>query len=70
LALLRATEEIIPTDPTARVVWAVLAGVILGLYFIIKSTRRRATEHYWERRRTAELQRAADPDMRDPTDDQ
>jgi len=58
------SESIIPDDPTARVVWVVLAAIILGLYFLMKSSRKKATEEYWARRRADKDRIANDPDMR------
>ena len=67
LALLIAQAEsgsIIPEDTSARIVWAVIALVILGLYFFMKASRKKATEEYWAQRRAEEERRANDPDMR------
>ena len=33
--------SIFPEDPSARVLWAVIGVVILGLYFLMKAARRR-----------------------------
>ena len=67
LALLVAQAEsgsIIPEDASARIVWVVIALVILGLYFFMKASRKKATEEYWRRRKADEERRANDPDMR------
>ena len=58
------SDSIIPEETSARVVWAVIAAVILGLYFLMKSARRKATEEYWDRRKADEERIANDPDMR------
>jgi predicted LPLAT superfamily acyltransferase len=58
------TDSIIPEETSARVVWAVIAAVILGLYFLMKSARRKATQEYWDRRKADEERIANDPDMR------
>ncbi len=58
------SDSIIPEETSARVVWAVIAAVILGLYFLMKSARRKATQEYWDRRKAEEERIANDPDMR------
>jgi len=58
------SNSIIPEETSARVVWAVIAAVILGLYFLMKSARRKATQEYWDRRKAEEERIANDPDMR------
>ena len=58
------SDSIIPEETSARVVWAVIAAVILGLYFLRKSARRKATQEYWDRRKAEEERIANDPDMR------
>ncbi len=64
LVALVDAEPIIPDDPAERVVWFVLAAVILGLYFLLKSSRKKATEEYWARRQAEKDRIANDPDMR------
>gem|GEM_PF-3933345 len=54
----------IPEDPGARVVFVVIGLVILGLYLVLRSSRRRSDAAYWEQRRRQREQRDADPDMR------
>mgnify|MGYP001555556753 CR=1 FL=1 len=58
------SNSIIPEETSARVVWAVIAAVILGLYFLMKSARRKATQEYWDRLKDEEERIANDPDMR------
>ena len=58
------SEPIIPDDPSARVMWVVVAIVILGLYFLLRASRRKADEEYWARRKADEERIANDPDMR------
>ena len=48
--------------------WLIGAGVILGLYLVIRRTRKRAYDDYWDRRKRAEEQRLNDPDMAKPED--
>lgn len=62
--LILISDEIIPEDTSSRVVWAVIALVILGLYQLMKRARKNADREYWERRRAEEERRANDPDMR------
>ena len=64
LIALAESDPIIPEDSSARVVWAVIAVVILGLYFFMKTSRKKATEEYWARRKADEERIANDPDMR------
>ena len=64
LIALAQSDSIIPEDSSARVVWAVIAVVILGLYFFMKTSRKKATEEYWARRKADEERIANDPDMR------
>ncbi len=53
-----------PEDTAAQVVWGLVLAVIIGLYLVIKRSRNRARDHYWEsKQREADL-RANDPDMK------
>jgi len=62
--LIALSNSILPEDTSARVVWAVVAVVILGLYFLMKRARKSAIEEYWRRRNAEEERIANDPDMR------
>ncbi len=64
LVALAESDSIIPEDTSARVVWAVLAVIILGLYLLMKASRKKATKEYWDRRKAEEERIANDPDMR------
>ena len=64
LIALTDSDSIIPEDTSARIVWAAIAAVILGLYFLMKSARKKATQDYWDRRKAEEDRIANDPDMR------
>lgn len=58
------TEFTFPDNTTGRVIWIILAAILLGAYFLISRTRRRAKEDYIAgKRHQAEL-RANDPDMK------
>jgi predicted LPLAT superfamily acyltransferase len=57
-------DAIIPEDTSARIVWAAIAAVILGLYLLTKSARKKAAQDYWDRRKAEEERIANDPDMR------
>jgi len=56
--------EIIPDETSSRIMWAVVAAVILALYFFMRSARRKADREYWARREAEEERIANDPDMR------
>jgi len=58
------SDSIFPEETSARVVWVAIGVVILGLYFLMKSARKKATDEYWERRDADEERIANDPDMR------
>jgi len=62
--LIALSDSIVPEDTSARVIWAVVAVVILGLYYLMKRARKNATRAYWERRKAEEERIANDPDMR------
>lgn len=47
----------------AAVVWAVIAAVIIGLYFLNRASRRKADDAYWKQRTFEERLKANDPDM-------
>ena len=64
LIALAENDSILPEETSARVLWVVIAVVILGLYFFMKASRKRATEEYWARRKADEDRIANDPDMR------
>ena len=64
LIALTNADPIVPEDTSSRVVWAVIAVVILGLYFVISRSRKNASQDYWARRKAEEERRANDPDMR------
>lgn len=58
------SSSILPEEASARLLWTVIGVVILGLYFLMKSARKKATAEYWARRRAEEERVANDPDMR------
>lgn len=58
------SDSIFPEETSARVVWVAISIVILGLYFLMKLARKKATDEYWERRNADEERIANDPDMR------
>ncbi len=64
LIVLTDSDAILPEETSARILWAVIAAVILGLYFLTKSARRKASREYWARRKAEEERIANDPDMR------
>jgi hypothetical protein len=64
LVALAESDSVIPDGTSERAVWAVIAVVILGLYFFMKASRKKATEVYWARRKADEERIANDPDMR------
>lgn len=64
LIILTDSDGILPEETSARVVWAAIAAVILGLYFLSKRARRNAAQEYWDRRKAEEERIANDPDMR------
>lgn len=62
--LIALSDSILPEDTSARVIWGVVALVILGLYFMMKRARKHAIDEYWQRRKAEEERIANDPDMR------
>lgn len=64
LIALTDSSSILPEETSARVLWAVIGLVILGLYFLMKSARKKAAAEYWARRKVEEERIANDPDMR------
>ncbi len=62
--LAQADEGTFPEDSGARVVFVLVGIAIVGLYFLLRNTRRRTEQAYWDRRRKEEERRATDPDMR------
>ena len=56
----------VPDGGGEWVFWLIGAAVILGLYWVIRRTRKRAYDDYWDRRKRAEEQRLNDPDMAKP----
>ena len=64
LIVLTDSDAILPDETSARILWAVIAAVILGLYFLTKAARRKASQEYWDRRKAEEERIANDPDMR------
>lgn len=63
-----AVDDIVPADNGARLVFAVVAVVIIGLYFTIRRTQKRSADAYWEQRRRQDDLRANDPDMKQEPD--
>ncbi|MEX2322152.1 MAG: hypothetical protein WEA29_00025 [Acidimicrobiia bacterium] len=53
----------LPSDPGAAAVWGITLAVIVGLYLLVKRTRRRADEAFRERiaRRDSPRDRTEDP---------
>ncbi len=64
LVALTDSSSILPEETSARVVWAAIGVVILGLYFLMKSARNKAAAEYWARHKADEERIANDPDMR------
>lgn len=62
--LAESTDGILPEDPGARVLFVVIGAGILGLYFLLRRTRRRSEAAYWARRSRERELRDSDPDMR------
>ncbi len=62
------TDSFLPEETSARIVWAAIAVVILGLYYLMKRARHNAAQDYWDRRKAEQERIANDPDMR-KTDD-
>ncbi len=60
----QAEEAAFPEDAGARIVFVLVGVGIVGLYLILRRTRRRTEAAYWERRRREQAQRDADPDMK------
>lgn len=46
------------------IVWLAVAAIFLGLYVIVRNTRRRTYDAYWDRKQAELDQRKNDPDMR------
>lgn len=62
--LILLSDEIIPEETSSRIVWVIIALVILGLYQLMKRARKNADRAYWDRRKAEEERIANDPDMR------
>lgn len=54
----------LPDDVGSGIIWGAFLAVIVALYILVRNTRRKADDQYWERRRREREQREADPDMR------
>lgn len=57
LFLLAQTEDpgpTLPENPGSALVWIVFLGVVIGLYLIVKRTRQKAEDEFWERKRREE----------------
>ncbi len=64
-----AVDDIVPADSGGRIVFAIVALVIVGLYLLLRRTQRRSTDAYWERQRREDDLRLRDPDMRQDPDE-
>ena len=62
----QSSDGVLPSDAASGVVWGIMVAVILGLYFLIRRTRRRAAADYWDRGRREQEIRDNDPDMHRP----
>jgi predicted LPLAT superfamily acyltransferase len=68
--LVLAQSGNVPDDVGEAIVWFAVLGVMVGLYLLLRSTRRRADRQYWEMRRQYDEElRRNDPDLRKPEDD-
>ena len=54
----------LPEGGAEAVVWLLVAGVITGLYLLLRRTRTRSRQHYLDREQREEEMRRNDPDMR------
>jgi hypothetical protein len=55
----------VPSEPGAAVVWGITLAVIVGLYLLLKRTRRRSDEAFRERRARRDAPREEPEDPRD-----
>lgn len=46
------------------IVWLVVAAIFLSLYFVVRNTRRKSYDAYWDRKQAEVDRRNSDPDMR------
>lgn len=53
LAMAQSTDEgiFLPEGGGSTLIWVIFVGIIIGLYWTISRTRRRADEEFWERKR-------------------
>jgi predicted LPLAT superfamily acyltransferase len=58
-------ESSLSTGFAQVAVWLVVAAVIVGLYLVIRRTRRKAQRQFLDRTRREEEMRRNDPDIRD-----
>lgn len=62
--LAQTDADVLPEEAGGRLVFVLVGVGIVGLYLLLRRTRRRTEAAYWERRRREQEQRDADPDMR------
>jgi hypothetical protein len=70
-ALAQDSDGIIPNRPEdggALVVFVIVGVALGGVYWLIRRSRRRSENDYWERRAREEKLRRNDPDMARPSD--
>jgi len=58
----------LPGGGAETVIWVVLGAVLVGLYLLIRRTRRRSERAFMDARRREDQLRANDPDLRRPDD--
>ncbi len=56
----------LPGGGAETVVWVVVGAVLVGLYLLLRRTRRRSERAFMDARRREEQLRANDPDLRRP----
>ena len=64
MAFTQSSDGIVPDDAGARVIFAIIGLAILGLYLLLRRTKRRADDHYMGSRRREQELRDNDPDLR------
>lgn len=62
--LAQAVEDTLPDETSGRVVFVIVGVAIVALYLLLRRTRQRTEQAYWDRRRVERERMDNDPDMR------
>lgn len=60
----QVADDILPDGGLETAIWVLIAAVIVGLYLIVRRTRKKTMNHYLDREQREQEMKERDPDLR------